>query len=316
MKKRLIATLLAIILFLSAIPGIAAEAEEHPAHAYIVELIRKHLNESELLINDFMGASGFTSPVMRISFDWRDGNESIRATYHNPPDKSRNYSAYPVTTLDKISFFNYVMSNYSTISSHLPAGVELQIEIFETDGTRTTLNAAACLEWAAKADGNNDGSEKTEVARLTEQETHNLSQKAIDLSGLSFDELVALKTKIDLAIWNSQEWQEVTVPQGVWVVGEDIPAGTWTVTCATEPGWRYCYLDWGEVLQSNGQSVAVKSGTRYDYKYIYNPNYRYYEIGDGDTSYTFTVRNGDYIVIKSAPAVFTPYAGQPSLGFK
>lgn len=142
------------------------------------------------------------------------------------------------------------------------------------------------------------------------------SADTFNLSGLSYDELVALKDKINLAIWNSQEWQEVEVPQGVWKVGEDIPAGTWTVTCSTEPGWRSCFVDWGEQLKPNGQEIAVKSGTRYDYLRVYNPNHRYYEVGDGDTSYTFTVRDGDYIVISDAPAVFTPYAGKPSLGFK
>ena len=34
----------------------------------------------------------------------------------------------------------------------------------------------------------------------------------VDLSGMSFDELVALRDQLNLAIWNSQEWQEVTVP--------------------------------------------------------------------------------------------------------
>ena len=47
----------------------------------------------------------------------------------------------------------------------------------------------------------------------------------VDLSGMSFDELVALKDQINLALWNSADWQEVTVPQGVWQVGADIPAG-------------------------------------------------------------------------------------------
>ena len=51
-----------------------------------------------------------------------------------------------------------------------------------------------------------------------------------DLSGLSYDELVQLRDKINLAIWNSEEWQEVTVPIGVWVVGEDIPVGHWSIS--------------------------------------------------------------------------------------
>ena len=62
----------------------------------------------------------------------------------------------------------------------------------------------------------------------------------IDLSQLSIDELVALKDKINLAIWNSQEWQEVKVPQGVWKVGEDIPAGHWSIE-ACPGGWANIY---------------------------------------------------------------------------
>ena len=34
----------------------------------------------------------------------------------------------------------------------------------------------------------------------------------VDISNLSYDELVILKDKINLAIWNSYEWQEVQVP--------------------------------------------------------------------------------------------------------
>ena len=35
-----------------------------------------------------------------------------------------------------------------------------------------------------------------------------------DLSGLSYDELVQLRDQINLAIWNSEEWEEVSVPSG------------------------------------------------------------------------------------------------------
>ena len=51
----------------------------------------------------------------------------------------------------------------------------------------------------------------------------------VDLSGMSYDELVILKDRIDKTIWDSQEWQEVTVPQGLYKIGEDIPAGKWTI---------------------------------------------------------------------------------------
>lgn len=100
----------------------------------------------------------------------------------------------------------------------------------------------------------------------------------ISLDGLSFSELVALKERIELAIWKSEEWQEVTVPAGVWKVAEDIPAGQWTVKCAS--GWRSTWVKWGQYLKDNGEEIAAK-GTYGDKRYIYNPNHKYYEIDDG-----------------------------------
>lgn len=40
-----------------------------------------------------------------------------------------------------------------------------------------------------------------------------------DISGLSYDELVQLNNQINLAMWNSEEWQEVTVPPGTYQIG-------------------------------------------------------------------------------------------------
>ena len=54
----------------------------------------------------------------------------------------------------------------------------------------------------------------------------------IDLSGVSYDELIALKDQIYAAIWNSGEWKEAIVPAGVYVVGENIPAGQYTIEMA------------------------------------------------------------------------------------
>ena len=138
---------------------------------------------------------------------------------------------------------------------------------------------------------------------------------SFDLSGLSYDELVDLKNQINLAIWNSEEWQEVTVPQGTWVVGEDIPAGTWTIKCA-EGGYR-CEINWGQFLSENGESIESRG--RYSlFKYVYNPEHKHYTQGEDMTEYTFTVYDGDYIVVDmdESQALFTPYAGKPNLGFK
>ena len=131
----------------------------------------------------------------------------------------------------------------------------------------------------------------------------------VDLSGMTFDELVALKDQINLAIWSSQEWQEVEVPQGVWRVGEDIPAGKWTLRCNTD---YYTDVDVGQKLNEAGTGIAYPTKAA---EMVYNPNYHLYKDGK-ITEWTIDLAAGDYVVIDSAPAVFTPYAGKPSLGFK
>ena len=135
----------------------------------------------------------------------------------------------------------------------------------------------------------------------------------IDLSGMTYEELVALKDQINLAMWQCEEWEEVTVPQGIWQVGVDIPAGHWNVKCA--PGWRYTEVNWGQSLSSSGQSISW-SGRYSMYNSIYNTEHKYYEVGDGITEYDFEVRNGDYIIIDNGSCIFTPYSGKQSLGFK
>lgn len=53
---------------------------------------------------------------------------------------------------------------------------------------------------------------------------------AADLSDLSFDELIKLRNEINVEIVSRPEWKEVEIPTGFWIVGEDIPAGTYTMT--------------------------------------------------------------------------------------
>lgn len=54
----------------------------------------------------------------------------------------------------------------------------------------------------------------------------------INLSSLSFDQLVQLQSRITMEIMQRNEWQEVTVPAGIYEVGKDIPAGTWSLEMA------------------------------------------------------------------------------------
>lgn len=132
----------------------------------------------------------------------------------------------------------------------------------------------------------------------------------IDLSGLSLRELEALRNRCLLEMFSREDWQEVSVPQGVYQAGVHIPAGTWTVQCKN--GY-FTTVEWGEKLESNGQEIDVTK--RSDYQTIYNPEHKRTEASDR-ISYTFTVRSGDYIIIDHAPAVFTPGAMALPFSFK
>ena len=56
------------------------------------------------------------------------------------------------------------------------------------------------------------------------------------LSSMSYDELIALHQQLVKEIMSRPEWREVTVPAGTWVVGEDIPAGTYSISSEDKYG--------------------------------------------------------------------------------
>lgn len=135
--------------------------------------------------------------------------------------------------------------------------------------------------------------------------------ESIDISGLSYDELVALKDRINKAIWESEEWQEVTVPIGVWKIGEDIPVGHWTITAA--PGGDWGSVEIGNALEETGKSIDI-IGSDYYWGAQVKEKGSSASVDMDEIDYDF--KDGDYIVIEYSDMVFTPYAGKASLGFK
>lgn len=130
-----------------------------------------------------------------------------------------------------------------------------------------------------------------------------------DLSGLSFEELVALKDQINLAIWNSEEWQEVEVPHGIWLVGEDIPAGKWTITAGDKCSLRF-YLG-GKPTASGAELENYDNWWR-----LKSTSYKFFDESTDLSSLDLDLSDGTYLWIDEGSVIFTPYAGKPSLGFK
>lgn len=134
----------------------------------------------------------------------------------------------------------------------------------------------------------------------------------IDLSGMSYDELVALKDKINLALWATEEWQEVLVPQGVYQVGVDIPAGVWTITAVEN---LYSVIIYGSALCDNGW-VDEYSDVHGSYQIIIDKGHKRFRENQDFSSINIELTEGFYIQIQNASAIFTTYTGRPELGFR
>lgn len=108
----------------------------------------------------------------------------------------------------------------------------------------------------------------------------------VDLSGMSFDELVSLNGKLLKEIVSRPEFKEVTVPTGNYTVGEDIPAGTYSLGLASGT--------FGSMIQIN------------DYQGVYSVSSSDPAVGK------VALKDGDSIKITMGSMVFKPYVG---LGF-
>ncbi len=133
-----------------------------------------------------------------------------------------------------------------------------------------------------------------------------------DLSGMSYEELVAMKDQINLAMWNSQEWQEVIVPNGTWKIGEDIPAGHWTITSRID-----CFntIIYSNEMDDNGYDLDWVLAKKAIYETICGPEHWMYN-GSQNRSISIDCKEGFWIQISGGPVQFTPYQGKPSFGFK
>lgn len=132
----------------------------------------------------------------------------------------------------------------------------------------------------------------------------------VDISNLSYDELVSLVNEAQMLMMKSDKWQRVEVPTGVYEIGKDIPEGYWTISpISTYP---YISVSWGTKLDDTKRDIA--RGCRIDGSIISGPDSSIYEVGDA-TSVSWQLMNGQYLIIERGTAVFTPFTGN-SFTFK
>ena len=216
-----------------------------------------------------------------------------------------------------IAFFIILVMCFAAVNTYAETADEIEeelgidIDTADAETLKTIVNA-----YDEVLLGHNQLIDKclVRLVNLGEWEWVNLRQsKPVgDLSSMTIEDLATLKNKINLTIWASKNWQEVKVPQGVWKVGEDIPAGHWTLKCAE--GASYSTIHWGEKLGESGDDIAY-SGRYSTYNRIYNPT-RYTNADNYSYQYNFEVQEGDYIIIENGSVIFMPYVGKPAFEFK
>ena len=121
-----------------------------------------------------------------------------------------------------------------------------------------------------------------------------------DLSQLSFDELRELQTKISKELITRPEWKSVPVPPGMYLVGVDIPAGEWTITCG-ESMYFYVSIECG--TETNETGTRIKSGRTWQFSDMICQSGK----GEGKHPESITVNflEGQYIRIEYGQAVFS-----------
>ena len=131
----------------------------------------------------------------------------------------------------------------------------------------------------------------------------------VDLSGMSFEELMALRDQLNLAIWNSREWDTVTVPSGIWQVGRDIPAGHWAVF--VESPAAYQTVSYFEKLDAAGLGPDF-SGYSHTQSIV---SMEQAESGGLPAFFSVDMQDGWFFQC-SGPVVFVPYPGKTDFDFK
>ena len=130
-----------------------------------------------------------------------------------------------------------------------------------------------------------------------------------DISSLDFDELVSLRDQLNMAIWNSKEWQKIEVSPGTWQIGKDIPAGHWTILPFYD---TLCNITYFNLIDKYGRDPAV--GWE-GWQFMIADASKYKDWQKYAHQCDAVLEDGMYLYVSSR-VYFTPYAGGPDFGFQ
>ena len=132
----------------------------------------------------------------------------------------------------------------------------------------------------------------------------------VDLSGLTNEELVGvIRNALDL-LWKSEDWECVRVPQGTYKIGEEIPAGHWTISAAGNASvMLYLCTKLNDVGDVDFSGRVVTQAIKGQKNSSYNSSTDIYACD-------FDLKEGQYLIIKFGNVEFIPYTSKAGLGFK
>lgn len=272
--------------------------------ALALSIFSFHSFADELTPYDYVISQGYAITEVFESPGWRtcylqEDSESQTLVFS---DETNAYAVMAIPMLDinfdkadiQSLFLGLVRQYEWDVSFYWPhIDVEKQIAIsygITKDVDKTKENYQNQQDYASALSNLFMGSVQSEVLQPKAE-----ADVPCDFSLLSFDELCELRAVLTGLIWASEDWQEVTVPAGVYEIGVDIPSGRWTITASDHGYWSNCKeLDeYGDGKGAIHSTLSMKPGE----------------------SVNWDLADGTYLEINSCSVVFSPYIGA-DLGFK
>lgn len=109
-----------------------------------------------------------------------------------------------------------------------------------------------------------------------------------DLSGLSAEELLETIRAAQLLLFSSELVNGITVPQGEYIIGEDIPAGTYRIEITGTGGYYDLYKSKGGQMLATGLTGST---------------YHVSDIGK------LVLEDGNVLMYRNSTFIFYPYTG-------
>lgn len=114
----------------------------------------------------------------------------------------------------------------------------------------------------------------------------------VDLSGMTFSDLLDLQQKVNQALFKSEEWKEVEVPMGAWDIGKDIPAGRYELSAPDKVSkYNYPHVTYYLERHDNGTPNKIRGQ---------------YFLKEGETL-VIELFDGNVIGIDDMSVIFKPY---------